>query len=104
MRDIMRATCRGGTEEKIMTLSGFPGMLVDSTIPVAKGDHTTRFWVAFAGVATHRRPRRYNFDVSKAKVQQVASADFPTRWGQFRIHGFTNGNANGAKIEEAGAL
>jgi GTP cyclohydrolase II len=42
--------------------------------------------------------------VSKAKVQQVASADFPTRWGQFRIHGFTNGSANGAKIEEAVAL
>jgi GTP cyclohydrolase II len=43
--------------------------------------------------------------VSKAKVQQVASADFPTRWGQFRIHGFTTGSASGAgKKEEAVAL
>jgi len=44
--------------------------------------------------------------MSKAKVQQVASADFPTRWGQFRIHGFTTGSANGggAKKEEAVAL
>src|SRR3981189_1001898 len=58
----------------------------------------------YRGPATYRRPRRYNFDVSKAKVKQVPSADFPTRWGQFRIHGFTNGNANGAKIEEAVAL
>jgi GTP cyclohydrolase II len=47
----------------------------------------------------------YNFGVTKAKVQQVASADFPTRWGQFRIHGFTTGSANGAgKKEEAVAL
>lgn len=43
--------------------------------------------------------------MSKAKVQQVASADFPTRWGQFRIHGFTTGSASGAgKKEEAVAL
>jgi GTP cyclohydrolase II len=43
--------------------------------------------------------------VSKAKVQQVASADFPTRWGQFRIHGFTTGIGNGSgKKEEAVAL
>ena len=47
-------------------------------------------------------PKGYNFGVSKTNVKQVASADFPTRWGQFRIHGFTNGN--GAKIEEAVAL
>src|SRR5258706_12705462 len=100
----MWATCRGGTEEKIMTLSGFPGMLVDSTIPVTTGDHTMQFWVALAGPPPTVVPRRYNFDVSNEKVQQVASADFPTRWGQFRIHGFTNGNANGAKIEEAVAL
>ena len=47
----------------------------------------------------------YNFGVSKTKVQQVASADFPTRWGQFRIHGFTTGSGNGTgKKEEAVAL
>jgi GTP cyclohydrolase II len=26
--------------------------------------------------------------VADHSVQQIASADFPTRWGQFRIHGF----------------
>jgi GTP cyclohydrolase II len=33
-------------------------------------------------------PSRYNADVSSSTVRQVASADFPTRWGKFRIHGF----------------
>jgi GTP cyclohydrolase II len=33
-------------------------------------------------------PRRYNVFVSTSSVQQVASADFPTRWGNFRIFGF----------------
>jgi GTP cyclohydrolase II len=49
-------------------------------------------------------------------VRQIASADFPTRWGQFRIYGFRgefpasdqdNGNNpqnRGARIEEAVAL
>jgi GTP cyclohydrolase II len=32
--------------------------------------------------------RRYNVFVSTSSVQQVASADFPTRWGNFRIFGF----------------
>ena len=30
----------------------------------------------------------YNQDVSTDSVRQVASADFPTRWGRFRIYGF----------------
>jgi GTP cyclohydrolase II len=43
--------------------------------------------------------------VGTTKVKQVASADFPTRWGQFRIHGFATGSASGAgKKEEAVAL
>jgi len=43
--------------------------------------------------------------VGKAKVQQVASAEFPTRWGHFRIHGFRSAAGNGAgKTEEAVAL
>lgn len=39
-------------------------------------------------------------------VQQVASADFPTRWGRFRIYGFRSGSGeDGARrIEEAVAL
>jgi GTP cyclohydrolase II len=35
-------------------------------------------------------------------VQQVASADFPTRWGHFRIYGFSSDAAG--KTEEAVAL
>lgn len=38
-------------------------------------------------------------------VEQVASADFPTRWGNFRIYGFRAGHAsNGKPPEEAVAL
>jgi GTP cyclohydrolase II len=45
--------------------------------------------------------------VSSLKVKQVASADFPTRWGHFLIHGFTtraSASADGGKTEEAVAL
>jgi GTP cyclohydrolase II len=40
--------------------------------------------------------------VSTSSIQQVASADFPTRWGKFRIFGF-QGDFDGRK-EEAVAL
>ena len=47
----------------------------------------------------------YNLQVKPFKVRQVASADFPTRWGHFLIHGFTTGSGNGSsKTEEAVAL
>ena len=50
----------------------------------------------------------YNLAVSSSKVKQVASADFPTRWGRFLIHGFATRAAmasdDGAKTEEAVAL
>jgi GTP cyclohydrolase II len=42
--------------------------------------------------------------VSNNQVQQVASADFPTRWGKFRIYGFRADAANGKPAEEAVAL
>jgi GTP cyclohydrolase II len=45
---------------------------------------------------------RYNVEVSSKPVQQMASADFPTRWGKFRIFGF-RGEFNG-RSEEAVAL
>jgi len=45
---------------------------------------------------------RYNVEVSSPTVQQIASADFPTRWGKFRIYGF-RGEFNG-RTEEAVAL
>jgi GTP cyclohydrolase II len=37
-------------------------------------------------------------------AKQVASADFPTRWGQFRIHGFRLNSSQNGKPEDAVAL
>jgi len=37
-------------------------------------------------------------------IQQVASADFPTRWGVFRIYGFRGDSNQGRPVEEAVAL
>jgi GTP cyclohydrolase II len=37
-------------------------------------------------------------------AKQIASADFPTRWGQFRIHGFRLEPVQNGKPEEAVAL
>jgi GTP cyclohydrolase II len=45
----------------------------------------------------------YNDPVSSL-AKQLASADFPTRWGRFRIHGFRLEPDDGAKPEEAVAL
>jgi GTP cyclohydrolase II len=44
--------------------------------------------------------------VSERSVQQIASADFPTRWGHFRIYGFRgqSGSDGNARVEEAVAL
>jgi len=48
----------------------------------------------------------YNEDVNSQTIKQIASADFPTRWGKFRIHGFraTFGEGKNARVEEAVAL
>jgi GTP cyclohydrolase II len=44
--------------------------------------------------------------VSANRVNQVASADFPTRWGKFLIHGFRGefGSDGNRRVEEAVAL
>jgi len=43
--------------------------------------------------------------VSDNEIQQVASADFPTRWGHFRIYGFRGETGpEGDRTEEAVAL
>jgi len=44
--------------------------------------------------------------VTSNAVQQLASADFPTRWGKFRIHGFRaeSGSDGNRRVEEAVAL
>jgi GTP cyclohydrolase II len=53
-----------------------------------------------------RRPSRYNQNVNADPIQPVASADFPTHWGKFRIYGFrAQSDADGSQeIEEAVAL
>jgi GTP cyclohydrolase II len=65
-------------------------------------------WIERARVVTlngEHESNLYNLFVSSSKVKQVASADFPTRWGHFLIHGFTTRAYNdGAKTEEAVAL
>jgi GTP cyclohydrolase II len=45
------------------------------------------------------RIARYNDYVSNSAIQQVASADFPTRWGDFRIYGF-RGNVGSDERKE----
>src|SRR5215470_13003051 len=49
---------------------------------------------------------RYNESVNENAVEQVASADFPTRWGKFRIYGFRGHSASDEdrRVEEAVAL
>lgn len=49
---------------------------------------------------------RYNGRVTSNEVEQVASANFPTRWGNFRIYGFRGQTASDTdrRIEEAVAL
>jgi len=49
---------------------------------------------------------RYNERVTENAAQQVASADFPTRWGRFRIYGFRSesGSDGARRVEEAVAL
>jgi GTP cyclohydrolase II len=44
--------------------------------------------------------------VAAKTIQPVASADFPTRWGKFRIYGFRgeSGSDHNPKVEEAVAL
>jgi GTP cyclohydrolase II len=44
--------------------------------------------------------------MSPSAVDQVASADFPTRWGKFRIYGFRGrtGSDGDRRVEEAVAL
>ena len=49
---------------------------------------------------------RYNQCVTAKIVKPVASADFPTRWGKFRIYGFRVESGSGGKqqVEEAVGL
>ena len=38
------------------------------------------------------------------EVKKMAEADFPTRWGHFRIHGFAGAESDGKRKEEAVAV
>jgi GTP cyclohydrolase II len=44
---------------------------------------------------------RYNLLVAIQLVRQVASAEFPTRWGTFRIFGFQGEFGGGANLKDA---
>jgi GTP cyclohydrolase II len=52
-------------------------------------------------------PAAYNHDVTCSTVKKLAEANFPTRWGQFRIYGFEGDFETvpgGTPPEEAGRL
>jgi GTP cyclohydrolase II len=51
-----------------------------------------------------RKQDIYNDCVSSPSAKQLASADFPTRWGHFRIYGFRLDPQQNGKPEEAVAL
>ncbi len=51
---------------------------------------------------TNQCSPRYNVDVSS--IRQIASADFPTRWGKFRILGFEGTFGADRRVESAVAL
>jgi GTP cyclohydrolase II len=56
---------------------------------------------------THTGSTAYNQKVTSSTVKQVAEANFPTRWGNFRIHGFEGdfqNLPNGISSEEADRL
>jgi len=53
-------------------------------------------------IRRHTHHGLYNVSVGATDVKQIASADFPTRWGRFKIYGF-EGTFGGRK-EEAVAL
>jgi GTP cyclohydrolase II len=57
-------------------------------------------------VAVVAAPYRYNELVNDSAVTLVASADFPTRWGAFRIYGFRGRTRRDSdrRVEEAVAL
>ena len=48
-------------------------------------------------------PSRYNAYVA-LNVRQIASADFPTRWGKFRIFGFRGEFGTGKQRHEEEAV
>jgi GTP cyclohydrolase II len=50
------------------------------------------------------RASPYNRDVSSDSIRQLASADFPTRWGTFRILGFEGEFGEDRRLETAVAL
>jgi GTP cyclohydrolase II len=56
-------------------------------------------------IATASYHSRYNQWVTENAIQPIASADFPTRWGKFRIYGFrAESGPDGNEVEEAVAL
>src|SRR4051812_5341647 len=52
----------------------------------------------------HHARSPYNVNVSSSSIRQIASADFPTRWGKFRILGFEGEFGPDHRTETAVAL
>jgi GTP cyclohydrolase II len=80
-------------------------MAETTPLPLAYETYRDGPWSQF------ERHSRYNEKVSENEIEQVASADFPTRWGKFRIFGFRSQlDSNGDRpvgdrpVEEAVAL
>src|SRR5205814_7542863 len=64
----------------------------------------TSFVVGPWSFANYLSSPRYNVLVSSHSIRQIASADFPTRWGKFRILGFEGDFGADQRAESAVAL
>jgi len=59
---------------------------------------------AIPAAAGPAHPASYNTNVGSDSIRQVASADFPSRWGKFRILGFEGEFGEDRRSETAVAL
>src|SRR5712691_7650116 len=57
-----------------------------------------------APTANHAMPRYNRIVASSTSVRQLAAADFPTRWGTFRIFGFDGKFGKGSREREEAAV
>ena len=84
-----------------MVRPSHPSRTRSSTSAPEASDSSIRLVEALSTPFNH-----YNEPVSDNGIQQIASADFPTRWGKFRIYGFRGHTSSDGdhRVEEAIAL
>ena len=84
-----------------MVRPSHPSRTRSSTSAPEASDSSIRLVEALSTPFNH-----YNETVSDNGIQQIASADFPTRWGKFRIYGFRGHTSSDGdhRVEEAIAL